>query len=82
MEYQRIDNTYGGSHRSVPCQDTICSNPSTTYAHGETKDAQQGEHQTAETDLINAVEQAHASRDAEGGAKAHGDLIGAYGGDW
>ena len=35
------------------------------YAHSETKDEQQGEHQTPKTDLINAVEQADTSRDAD-----------------
>jgi hypothetical protein len=67
MEYQRLDNTPWGSHKSVPCQDTIRCNALTTHAHNETKDEQQSEHQTAKTDLVNAVEQVHTSRGADGG---------------
>src|SRR5262245_29768399 len=67
MEYQRLDTTYQNSHRSVPCQDTIRCNASTTHAHGETKDEQQSEHQTTKTNMINAIEWVDTSRDADGG---------------
>jgi hypothetical protein len=37
------------------------------HAHGQTKDEQQGEHQAAKTDLINAVEQVDTNRDTNDG---------------
>src|SRR4030095_13397643 len=66
MEYS-LENTPWRSHRSVPCSDTIRRNASTTHTHGETKDEQQSEHQTAKTHLIHAGEQVDTSCDANGG---------------